>query len=107
HQALDAADVAVGGLHAVAPADLDLAQRDGVGGDDLRLDGPVAPAAAGHAHPAACQAVVGHVADLARAVAAVGVAGRDDLGVLGRVEVLELRLGAAEPDLARRGVNQI
>src|ERR1700691_2823594 len=108
-QALDPADVAVGGLDLVAARHVRLTLRDGVSGDGLR-DGPAAKAGqaavqATHAG-ANTQAVVGPVAHLARAVARVAAGSRYEPGLLGGIELLELRLGAAEPDLVSRRVDE-
>ena len=99
-QALDFPDVAVGGMDVIAAAHLHLIQRDGVVGDRLRGVSP------GHAH-AHARAVVGHVKHLFRVIARVSGRAGQELCLLGGIELLELLQGAAEPDLACRGVDEV
>ena len=80
---LDVPDAAVGGMHVIATANLDLAGRHrvvGDGGRDCR--------SAGRAH--AAQTVVGPREYLAAAVRAVAAAAGNELGLLRRAELLEL-----------------
>ena len=99
-EALDPADVAVGGVDRFAAADLHLSQGNAVAGDGLLQECPRWQAAPSRAAP---HAVVGPGEHLSRGVA------RRRLPLFGRkwvcsaqLEPGELRQGAAEPDLARR-----
>ncbi len=109
-ESLDPANVSVGGVDGLAAAHVHLTHGDGVTGDGLG-DGSAArthtaDGRAAHPHPAA-EAVVGPVVDLSRGVAAVGAGCPDELGLLRGVELLELRSGAAQPDLSRRAVEKV
>jgi len=103
-QPLDFPDVAVGGMDVLTATHLHLVQRDGVVGDRQRSVSP------GHAHAhahARARAVVGHEGHLFRVIARVSGRAGQELRLLGGIELLELRQGAAEPDLARRGVDKV
>ena len=82
-------------------AHLHLVQGDGVVGDGLRAVVPGHAPAHPHAH-----AVVGHPEHLVRVIARVPGGARQELRLLGGIEFLEVRQGAAEPDLTRRDVGQ-
>src|ERR1019366_3581818 len=88
-------------MDVLAAAHLHLAQGDGVIGGGLRDAGHAARDAR-----AAAQVVVGPGEHLIRVVARVPWAARQELRLLGGIELPELRQDAAEPDLPRGGVDQ-
>src|ERR1019366_3441224 len=88
-------------MDVLAAAHLHLAQGDGVIGGGLRDAGHAARDAR-----AAAQVVVGPGEHLIRVVARVPWAARQELRLLGGIELPELRQDAAEPDLPRCGVDQ-
>ena len=99
-QGVQAPDVAVGGVNVVAAVLLHLARRDDVAGllfVDSRDRAALRGGSAARAAPAG-----------GKQLNRVGIAGHElGNGLLGGVEVLELRLGAAEPHLVRCRVDQI
>src|SRR5215472_7313278 len=97
------ADLAVGGMGAIAAAHLHLAQRNGVVGDGLRDPGDYVPFDPGG--PAQAQPWLGE--HLFRAVGRIAPGPRHELRLLGGVELLKLRHRATQPDLAVGGVGKV
>ena len=101
---LDSSDLAVGGIDALIAAHCDLARRQGAVGA-CRLIFP------GLGHTLTCDpAVLGQHEHLFRTVARVlvQVGSRHEIRILGKAELVELRPGAAQPDLLRcRGINKV
>ncbi len=103
-------DLAVGGMDAIAVAHLNLAQRHRVVGDGPHGMPPAGTSAAVQARVIpGDQAVVPPAQHLFRAVPHESrlPAGWPEMHLLGRIELLELRLGAVQPDRARRSVDKI
>jgi hypothetical protein len=97
------ADLAVGGMDAIAAAHLHLAQRNGVVGDGLRDPGDHVALDPGG--PAQAQPRLGE--HLFRAVGRIASGPRHELRLLGGVELLKLRHGATQPDLAVGGIGKV
>ena len=96
------ADVAVGGMDAIAAAHLHLAQGDGVVGDGLRDPGD--GVALDRCAPAQAQPWPGE--HLFGTVGRIAFSPRHELRLLGGIELLELRNGATEPDLAAGSIGK-
>src|SRR5262249_1772774 len=96
HQPVDVSDWTVRRVDGVAATDVDLALGDSVVRHGLRYAGHRCPAD-GTSLPAV-QTVVGPGQDLLRAVALVTDGAGDELGVLSRIESVELGDGAMQAD---------
>src|SRR5215472_18215109 len=90
-------------MNALTAAHSHLTQRDSVVGDGLRDPGHRSALYT----RATAEAGVRPGQDLLRAILRIAPGSRQELGLLGRVEPLELRNGAAQPDRAAGDVDKV